>query len=51
MTGFFSYTKIDIPCYDEQLSLVKKHQLLQNRVAAIEQIEEQYGCLISKEIA
>ncbi|BFL40674.1 restriction endonuclease subunit S [Agathobaculum sp. NSJ-28] len=51
MTGFFSYTKIDIPCYDEQLSLVKKHQLLQNRIAAIEQIEEQYSCLISKEIA
>ena len=51
MTGFFSYTKIDIPCYDEQLSLVKKHQLLQNRITAIEQIEEQYTCLISKEIA
>lgn len=50
MTGFFSYTRIDIPSYDEQLSLVKKYQVLQSRIKAIEKIEEQYNKLISKEI-
>lgn len=49
-TGFFSYTKIDIPYYDEQLSLVKKYQLLQNRIKTIDNIEEKYNCLINKEV-
>lgn len=51
MTGFFSYTKIDIPSYYEQLSLVQKYQGLQSRIKAIEKIEERYSQLITKEIA
>lgn len=50
MTGFFTYTKIDIPAYIEQLSLVKKYQTLQTRIKAIEKIEKKYRELISKEI-
>ncbi|MDE5994402.1 MAG: restriction endonuclease subunit S [Oscillospiraceae bacterium] len=50
MTGFFTYTKIDIPAYNEQLSLVKKYQTLQTRIKAIEKIEKKYRELISKEI-
>lgn len=50
MTGFFTYTKIDIPAYKEQLSLVQKYQTLQTRIKAIEKIEKKYRELISKEI-
>ena len=51
MTGFFSYTKIDIPSFEEQLSVVKKYDILQQRISTIEKIETQYCELISKEIA
>ncbi len=50
MTGFFTYTKIDIPAYKEQLSLVEKYKTLQNRIKAIEKVEKQYNELIIKEI-
>ena len=51
MTGFFSYTKIDIPSYDEQMALVKKYERLQHRIDSIEEAEKKYYELISKEIA
>lgn len=51
MTGFFTYTQIDIPSYEEQLSLVSKYNFLYQRIEAIERIEEQYRNLLSKEIA
>lgn len=51
MTGFFMYTKIDIPAYEEQLLLVEKYKTLQNKIEAIENIEKQYCRLIGKEIA
>lgn len=50
-TGFFAYTKIDIPKYEEQLAVVEKYTDLQKRIEAIEKIEEQYASLVSKEIA
>ena len=51
MTGFFAYTKIDIPSYKEQLAIVDKYNTLQDRIKAIEKIEEKYYKLIAKEIA
>lgn len=51
MTGFFTYTRIDIPSYEEQISLVSKYNSLYQRIEAIERIEEQYRNLLSKEIA
>ena len=51
MTGFFTYTKIDIPAYEEQLIFVEKYKALQSRIETIEKIEEQYCKLIAKEIA
>lgn len=51
MTGFFAYTKIDIPSFEEQLSVVKKYDTLQQHISTIEKIERQYFELISKEIA
>lgn len=51
MTGFFAYTKLDIPSIDEQLSIVKKYDTLLQRINTIEEIERKYCKLISKEIA
>lgn len=51
MTGFFTYTRIDIPSYEEQISLVSKYNSLYQRIEAIERIEKQYRNLLSKEIA
>lgn len=51
MTGFFTYTKIDIPAYEEQLILVEKYKALQSRIETIEKIEKKYCKLIAKEIA
>lgn len=51
MTGFFDYTKIDIPNYEEQLSVVEKYDILQQRINTIEKIEKQYYELLAKEIA
>ncbi len=51
MTGFFAYTRIDIPKYEEQIAVVEKYTHLQKRIEAIEKIERQYARLITKEIA
>lgn len=51
MTGFFKHTKIDIPSIEEQISIVKKYDILLNYINSIEEIERQYYSLISKEIA
>lgn len=51
MTGFFMYTKLDIPSFDEQLAVVQKYKKLQQRINMIKKIEDQYYQLISKEIA
>lgn len=51
MTGFFTYTQIDIPSYEEQRALVKKYNSLYQRIESIERIEEQYHNLLLKEIA
>lgn len=51
MTGFFEHIKIDIPSLEERLSVVKKHDILEQRIIAIEEIEKHYSGLISKEIA
>lgn len=51
MTGFFEHTKIDIPKLQEQLAVVKKYEILERRIDAIEKIEKLYFNLISKEIA
>ena len=50
MTGFFTYTKLDIPSIDEQLSIVKKYDILLHRISTIEEIERQYYRLISKAV-
>ena len=42
MTGFFKHTKIDIPNIDEQISIVKKYDILLNYTNSIEKIERQY---------
>lgn len=51
MTGFFTYSSIDIPSIDEQLSIVKKYDYLQHRINVIEKIQNQYNALIDKEIS
>jgi len=51
MTGFFTYTKLDIPSIDGQMSIVKKYDVLLHRINTVEEIERHYYRLISKEIA
>lgn len=51
MTGFFECTKVDIPSFDEQLSVVNNYNALLRRIKTIETIENQYYELIAKEIA
>ncbi|MBE6738049.1 MAG: hypothetical protein E7566_05315 [Ruminococcaceae bacterium] len=51
MTGFFKHTKIDIPNLQEQLSIVKKYEILERRIDSIENIKKHYSDLVSKEIA
>lgn len=51
MTGFFTYTRLHIPSFEEQLSVVEKYDILQRRISTIEEIEKQYYNLVSKEIA
>lgn len=51
MTGFFTYTKLDIPAYEEQIALVEKYNMLKKRINSIEKMEEHYCKLVIKEIA
>ena len=48
MTGFFAYTKLDIPSIDEQMSIVKKYDILIHHIKTIEEIERQYYRLFQK---
>lgn len=38
MTGFFKHTKIDIPSLDEQLTVVKQYEKLDNRISSINEL-------------
>lgn len=51
MTGFFQYTRIDIPSISEQLQVVAKFEEIDKRVHQIELIENRYSALLAKKIA
>lgn len=50
MTAFFTYTKINIPSYEEQLMVVKKYEMLEKRIKMLEKIKDKYCELIIREI-
>ncbi len=50
MTGFFKYTKIDIPLFEYQIRIVEYYELLEKRIRIINNIEKEYQKILSKEI-
>lgn len=51
MTGFFKFTKIDIPDIKEQTSLVRLVERVQERIAKIDSVISRYDTLLCKELA
>ncbi len=51
MTGFFQYSKIDIPDIQEQISLVKSVERIQQKIERIDSIICRYDSLLCKELA
>lgn len=51
MSGFFEYTKIDVPNIEEQEKVVRAHEEVQQRIRTIEAIESKYYNLLTKEIS
>lgn len=50
MTGFFKHVKIDIPSMPEQEYVVRLYEQIENRINAIQRIEEQVNELLCKEV-
>lgn len=51
MTGFFKYTRIDIPSLNEQQDVVKKFAPVEKRIKEIRKLIKSYNILLTKEIA
>ena len=51
MTGFFKYTKIDIPSITEQQAVVAKYLPIEKRIEEIHRVINAYDILLTKEIA
>ena len=51
MTGFFQFTKIDIPDIKEQTSLVRLVEGVQEKIARIDSVISRYDTLLCKELA
>lgn len=51
MTGFFKYTRIDVPSIEEQQSVVAKYLPIEKRIEEIRKITKSYDTLLTKEIA
>ena len=50
MTGFFKYTTIDIPSYEEQQDLILRYEKVEKRIMEISKIKDKYLELLHKEI-
>lgn len=51
MTGFFKYTKIDIPSINEQQAVVARYLPIEKRIEEIRKVIKAYDILLTKEIA
>lgn len=51
MTGFFKYTKIDIPSIREQQAVAARYFPIEKRIEEIQRIMGDYDALLAKEIA